>query len=840
MIGAFRAESVADVRYALRGFRRTPALTLITVLTLAVGLGATAAIFSVVNAVLLKPLPFPEPERFVQIVEQIPAAENPFGQAQRRTAMNTAELDWWQQNVTSLSEIAVTVGGDARTLATADGSVQIYGQSVSPELFTIRGVPPLMGRGLLPDDEVAGDVVVLGEAAWRDYFNAAPDIVGSRIQLNNQTLTVVGVMPPAFGEEAFWAPFVPPTLGPGQFRIVPVQARLAPGVSLETATAEVNTLGLQLRGIEPEPGEAPRFEVVRTLDELTAAVAPALRVLVGAVGVLLALVCTNVANLLLVRGTRRQQEIAIRRSLGATRGRVVRQVLTESLVLAGFAGLAAIAIAFAGIGLLKTTATAYVNRRFAGAPPVLPRLDEIAVDPTVLAFVVGLSIVTGVLFGLLPALRLSKYGERGHASQSQLSALARNSRLGHVLATVQLACAMGLLIGAGLLVNSFLKLTGIDPGVDGRGVLSFELVVPGDSTGDRKLEVAEALAARLAADSRVTSVGFADIPPLMPGIILFSFNFVPDGMTQTEVQEELRTQTPNERTQTRNVSPGYLRAMGARLIAGSWLDERTESGPAVLVTRPYAERYFPEGNAVGANLRSGPTVVTVAGVVDDIHLGRLEGEAERAVFVDVRQAWEANRARPNRRPEDDRFFLTVGGSSIPFAVRTTGDPLAIMADLRRIARDIDPNLAIDAAVPLERVISSLTVRPRFYATVLTTFGVIAGFIAVIGLYGVLSYVVGQRTKEIGVRMALGAQRGTVLKLVLRQGGAIVAIGVAIGIAGAAALTRYLEGTLYGVNTLDVTTFVVVAVTFAAVAMAAAYFPARRATTIDPLTALRHE
>jgi predicted permease len=840
MIAALRAELVADVRYALRGFKRTPALTLITVLTLAVGLGATAAIFSVVNAVLLKPLPFPEPERFVQIVEHIPAGDNPFGQAQRRTAMNTAELDWWQENATSLSEIAVIVGGDGRTLATADGSVQIYGQSVSPELFTMRGVPPLMGRGLLPDDDQAGDVVVLGEAAWRDYFNAAPDIVGSRIELNNQTLTVVGVMPPAFGEEAFWAPFVPPTLSPGQFRIVPAQARLAPGVSLETASAEVNTLGLQLRGIEPEPGEAPRFEVVRTLDELTAAVAPALRVLVGAVGVLLALVCTNVANLLLVRGTRRQQEIAIRRSLGATRGRVVRQVLTESLVLAGFAGLAAIAIAFAGIGLLKTTATAYVNRRFAGAPPVLPRLDEIAVDPTVLAFVVGLSIVTGVLFGLLPALRLSKYGERGHASQSQLSALARNSRLGHVLATVQLACAMGLLIGAGLLVNSFLKLTGIDPGVDGRGVLSFELVVPGDSTGDRKLEVAETLAARLAADSRVTSVGFADIPPLMPNIILFSFNFVPDTMTQAEVQEEIRTQTPNDRTQTRNVSPGYLRAMGARLIAGSWIDERTEPGPAVLVTRPWADRYFPEGNAVGANLRSGTTTVTVAGVLDDIHLGRLEGEAERAVFVDVRQAWEANRARPNRRPEDDRFFLTIGGSSIPFAARTTGDPLVILADLRRIARDIDPQLAIDAAVPLERVISSLTVRPRFYATVLTTFGVIAGFIAVIGLYGVLSYVVGQRTKEIGVRMALGAQRGTVLKLVLRQGGLIVAIGVAIGVAGAAALTRYLEGTLYGVDSLDVTTFVVVAAAFAAVAMAAAYFPARRATAIDPLTALRHE
>jgi putative ABC transport system permease protein len=834
-------EIAADIRYALRGFSRTPGLTLITVLTLAIGLGATAAIFSVVNAVLLRPLPYAEPDRLVQIAEHVSASEG-FGGALRRTSMNVAELDWWRTNVKALSEIAL-LQTEARTLATADGTVQLYGQRVSPALFAMRGIAPLQGRGLLPDDERPdSDVVVLSETTWRQYFNAAPDVVGRRIELNNQTLTVVGVMPPAFGEEAFWTPFVPPPAGPG-FMFLNAQARLAAGVSLETASAEANTLGLQLRGIEAEPGAEPRFEVVSTLDEMTAAVAPALRVLVGAVGVLLALVCTNVANLLLVRGTRRQQEIAIRRSLGATRGRIVRQVLVESLVLAGFAAVAAVVFAFAGVGLLKATATAYVNRRFAGVPPVLPRLDEVAIDPTVLAFVVGLAVVAGVLFGLLPALRLSKYGEHGHASQSQLSTLARNSRLGHVLATVQLACAMGLLIGAGLLVGSFLKLTGISTGIDPEGVLSFELVVPGDSTAERKLEVAETLVARLEGDSRVTSAGFADIPPLVPGIILFSMNFVPEGMTQAELSEEQRTQAPTERTQTRQTSPGYLRSLGARLVAGNWLDEAASAGPAILVTRPFAERYFPGGNAVGATMTSGPNVVTIAGVVDDIHLGRLEGEPERAIFVDPRQMLAvARRAPTSPGPpgQVDRFFLTVGGSSIPFAVRTTGDPLAIMADLRGIVRDIDPRLAVDAAVPMERIVSSLMTRPRFYAAVLSTFGAIAGFIAVIGLYGVLSYVVGQRTKEIGIRMALGAQRETVLKLVLRQGAVIVAIGVAAGVAGAAALTRYLEGTLYGITALDVTTFAIVAAVFATVAMLAAYLPARRATAINPLVALRHD
>jgi putative ABC transport system permease protein len=840
MIDTLRAEVAADSRYAVRGFKRTPGLSVITVLTLAVGLGATAAIFSVVNAVLLTPLPFAEPERLVQIVEHVPASEGFGGVAQRRAALNSNEFDWWRQNSKTLSHIAMLLR-EGRTLATADGSVQLYGQRVSAALFPMRGVPPLLGRGLLQDDERPDtDVVVLSEGTWREYFNSAPDIVGQRAELDGRALTVVGVMPPAFGQEAFWVPYVPAAAGPGVF-FAPAQARLADGVSLEAASSEINALGLQLRGIEAEPGGEPRFEVARVLDEVTAQVKPALRVLVVAVGVVLAIVCTNVANLLLVRGTRRQQEIAIRRSLGATRGRIIRQVLTESLVLAGFAAVAAVAFAHAGVALLKFTASAYVNPRFPFASAVLPRLDEIAVDPTVLAFVVALSVVTGVLFGLLPALRLSRYGERGPASQSQLSAHARNSRLGHVLATVQLACAMALLIGAGLLVNSFMKLTGIDSGFDTRGVLSFALVVPGDSTAERKLEVAETLTARITSDPRVTSAGFADIPPLTPGIILFSANFVPQGMTAAELAEQQRSQTAEERVQTRIVSPAYLRALGARLISGAWLDERASTEPALIVTRQFAERYFPAGNAVGATMTSGANVATIAGVVDDVHLGALEGKPERAVFIDARQMLAAQRAITQNLPSQaNRNFLTIGGSSITFAARTSGDPLALVPELRRIAREIDPRLAIDGPVEMERIVASLTTRPRFYASLLSAFGALAGFIAVIGLYGVLSYVVGQRTKEIGIRMALGAQRDAVLKLVLKQGGAIVAVGLVAGVVGAALLTRYLEGMLYGLTALDPATFIVVAATFAVVAMAAAYLPARRATAIDPLVAVRHE
>jgi hypothetical protein len=289
------------------------------------------------------------------------------------------------------------------------------------------------------------------------------------------------------------------------------------------------------------------------------------------------------------------------------------------------------------------------------------------------------------------------------------------------------------------------------------------------------------------------------------------------------------------------VSPGYLQALGARLVEGSWTGE-PGAAYTVVVTRPYAERFFPERSAIGATASDGLRVATIVGVVDDIHLGGLDSEPERAVFIDARQQLNLQRASANRPqgPQADRGFLTLAGSSIAFAVRTTGDPLAIVADLRAIVRDIDPRFAIDSVVPTQQVLSSVTARPRFYAVLMGLFGAIAGFIAVIGLYGVLAYVVSQRTKEIGVRMALGAQRATVLKLVARQGAWIVAIGLVCGVAGAAAVTRFLEGMLYGLTTLDVATFTVVAVGFAAVAMIAVYLPARRATAINPLVALRHD
>lgn len=835
------AETGADIRHALRTLVKTPGLTAVIVLTLALGLGATTAVFSVVNTVALRPLPYASPDRLVRIVENVPSEENG-GARERTTSLNVAELDWWRTNATTLSHIALIQRVSAK-LATDGGAVQLYGAEVSPALFAMRGVPPLLGRGLAADEERPdADVIVLGEAAWREQLAADPGVIGRRLTFADRLLTVVGVMPRQFGPEAFWVPLWAPSYvdaaAPEPWTSE-ASARLREGVSLSAAAAEVNALGLRLRGLTAEPGAAPRFEIVRELDEVTQRAIPALRVLAFAAAAVLLIVCTNVANLLLVRGTQRQQEIAIRRSLGATRARIVRLVMTESLVLAAFGGLGGLGVAFGSVEALRAVALVQLPLRFgAESAPILPRFDELAVDPVALAFVAALTLLAGTTFGALPALRLSRFGERGHSAPAQISAASTNTRVGHALATAQLACALALLIAAGLLLHSFAKLSAVDPGIDPRGVLSFEVIVPDEASAARKLEIAETLAARLEAHPQVSAVGFTDVPPLTPGISVLLVGFAPEGMPLAAMLEQERDAAPNQRTQSRLVSAGYLRAFGARLVAGRWLGEPGDTGLTVVVSRSYAERFFPLGNAVGSTLRDRFGVATIVGVIDDIHFDALETAGERVLFLDAAQLLVQRRGGDGRVGDDG--FLTLFSNTIGFAARTSGDPLAIVADVRALARDIDPSIAIQAPLPLEHVVAESMTRPRFYAVLIGAFGAIATFIAVIGSYGVLAYLVGQRTKEIGVRIALGAAQSAVLGLVLRRGVAMVAIGITAGVLAAIGLTRYLEGMLYGITTLDVRTYAAAVAAFAAVALLATYLPARRATAIDPLAALRHE
>jgi hypothetical protein len=391
-------------------------------------------------------------------------------------------------------------------------------------------------------------------------------------------------------------------------------------------------------------------------------------------------------------------------------------------------------------------------------------------------------------------------------------------------------------------LHSFAKLAAVDLGFDSSGVLTFELVVPGDYAPERKLQAAEELVARLRADQRVTRVGFTDIAPLTAGIALGG-GLLPVGASADDVRED--TGLPVEqRAQQRYAGADYLRALGARLVQGRWLDEpgELEAGYAALVSRPYVERYLRDSNPLGAAIQTPAGVVTVVGVVDDLHLRSVEAEPERIVFVDPRATLTAIRASPSRfwnTPDSDRFFLTLGTGSVPFALRTTAEPLALVTDLRSIVRQIDPDLAIDRVAPMD-VVATATTRPRFFAVALGVFAAVATLIAVIGVHGVLAYVVGRRTKEIGIRMALGSDGGAVMRLVLKQGVAMIGVGLAIGLAGAVGLTRFLDGMLFGLTTVDATTYAVVAALFAAVALLAAYLPARRATLIDPLVSLRHE
>jgi predicted permease len=443
--------------------------------------------------------------------------------------------------------------------------------------------------------------------------------------------------------------------------------------------------------------------------------------------------------------------------------------------------------------------------------------------------------------------------------RSQTPAAVRNARAGHALGTVQLALAMTLLVAAGLLLHSFVDVARVETGFDPERTLSFEVVMPGESAAERRIAAAEKLITRLRAHPQVISVGFTSAPPLQPGLNLpggvpvlppsasITMDFAPQGTSAEARNEEEDRDRGALRTQTRFVSSGYLQALGARLVEGRWFtgDETAAAGMTVLVSRPFVQRYFPAGDAIGSTISMRPPfgTMTIVGVVDDMRLRGLDRPADRAIFIEPQQLVHAVQAA--RRAQlsfagDPYILFTLRGGSTAFALRSNGDPLALADEVRAAAREVDAGIAVDYVMLAEDIISGITARPRFYALVLGVFGAISGLIAVIGIYGVLSYFVAQRTKEIGIRMALGAQRGAVRRLVLRQGGAMIVVGVCVGLAGAAGLSRYLEGLLVGLTTLDATTYVAVAAAFAIVAMLAVYLPARRATTVDPLIALRHD
>jgi putative ABC transport system permease protein len=833
-----------DVRYAVRQLRRSPSFAVAALLCLALGIGATTAIFSVVNTILLQPLPFPDSDRLVRLAENVPppARGRPLMQ---RGLMYSEFLDWRAQSKT-LSDAYAVFGTGQRLVRTTQGAVGLWGVTTSTNAFALAQVQAMLGRTFVAGDEANPNVVVLSHDTWQRDFGSDPAVIGKAVEFRAGALmggvpprqmTIVGVLPAGVGLPNGRADFYWPMTGAGRIR-VDLIGQLAPGVSLESAVSEVNAIGAGLRPPWPadaDPLTVPRFEVTRLKDRLVEPLRPALRVFLAAVVVVLLIVCANVANLLLARGTARQREIAVRYAIGASRLRVVRQIMTESLVLALAGGALGALLGATGVWLIKHLATidAPGIYRLMFGSTLLPRASEVAVDLRVLAVSFSLALVTSVVFGVLPALTLARSTQVSSA-RSRATTGRFESRLRSALVVGQLVMATVLLVSAGLLAHSFMKLSRVNNGYDASNVLAFNLLFPDQYSIARKAETIDRLLTRFRDSVNVRSVGFSR-HGLLIGEELFIGSWVPPGRSPEDVR--------NERTRVRSVSDGYLAAMGVPLLEGRYFDVRDDASaqPVVVMSRAAARQYFgavsPIGRVLDWHFSQGQAQpMTVVGVVENIRQESPTADVFPEIFVDYRQFLSL--LEREKQAAQRQNVLAIGFLS--FAARTTGDPEAVIPEVRQIVSAVDANVGIDAIVPMSRLAANAVARERFFAVMLGSFATLAGVLAAIGVYGVLTYAVIQRTREIGVRMAIGAPPAAVLALVLRKGFVLTAIGMAIGLVGAAVGTRALQGMLFGVTPLDPTTFLAVSVLFALVAVFASYLPARRATKVDALVALRSE
>ena len=807
-----------DLRHTLRVLIKSPGFTAVALATLTLGIGATTAVFGVVNAALLRPLPYPEADRLVRIQE-----ERPMNRGRAMPAfMTSVTLEAWRENPQTIDQIA---GYSDRTFTFLDDAeaVRVRGATVSPALFPLLRATPLLGRVFTEDEEASPNqpVAVLSYARWQTQHDADPDILGRLITLDEVDYAVIGVMPESFyfpdRETEIWTPLTltRPQQRPGDRFVMAFSglARLSDGVSLAQAEAEGQTIVARQEPMAPGMG-APTLRLVGFQDEMVREVRPALIALMAAVGFVLLIATANLANLLLARGAARQRELAVRAAVGAGRGRLIRQLVTESVVLSVVGGGLGLGAAYAILGVLPSF-----------APAGIPGLDDAGIDATVLAFALAAAVGTGVLFGTVPALQASRADlvralNEGAPQMGGGFRFCRGNRTRSVLVVAEVALALMLLVGAGLLVRSFLTLSTVDPGFDPTNVLTAELNLPRSQYSDPAVASAlfDQTLERLAARHGVEAVGLVSSLPLTRGESLIAFRI--QGRAAPTSREDMTAARPQL------VSPGYLDAMGLRLVAGRFItDEDTENSPRTfVVNEAFANAYFPGEEIVGQRLNLGRGEPTeIVGVVGDVHHRGLDSQPQPELYFSYRQS-----------------FLGQGVSRVSIVARTTGDPLALVSFLRQDILDLNPNLPIDNVMTMGARLSSSVAQPRFYALVLGVFAASALALAMVGIYGVLAYTVSRRSREIGLRMALGADGRRIRGLVVRQGALLVGVGVTLGLAGALVTTRALESLLFGVNTLDVPTLIAVPVLLFTVAIAACYLPARRATRVDPMEALRYE
>jgi putative ABC transport system permease protein len=835
-------------RYALRRMARTPGFTAVVLLTLSVGTGAATAIVSVVKTVLLEPLPYPNSEQLVRIVETVPADETPRGVAEERILMEEQQFFRWRASTKTLSHMAAYASSSA-SITTAEGTSRSIVARVSPAIFPMLGARMKLGRPLLqPDERPDSRVVVVSPAAWSAYFGTSTDVIGRTVTLDGAGHTIVGVVAEGFDfpsrQTEFWVPWVQGPAAPGGERFASVVARLRDGVSLQEATAEANVIGLGagVMSSERTPFQVPRHRVQRLQSQMTAPVAPALRLFIGAALLVMIIVTANVATLLLSRSTRQRQERIIQRALGASRGRLIRQVIIDTIVLGSGSAVIAVALSYGSLELLKAMARVDLPELFQlaarqdfGSASVFPRVDEIGIDASVLTFAIAIAVLASVISGLGPALQIVADEGRpfsGDSVSSQFAGMSKSgARLRNALVVGQVIAATTLLVAAVLLIRSFVQMSHVRTGYDATNVLSFQLVLPQEYPVSRKEALAHELASRLSALSGVEAAGFTSLPPLAGGVFAYGV-LQPPGRT---LQDMLRDPAA---PQARAVSRNYLRAMGVRLLEGRWFDERdaADQEQVLLVTRALARRYFGARSPIGVQVRllPGPRPWTIVGVVDDIHNGMPWEEPYSQFFMDPRQALHAMPDLPERMRE------TAALGFLSYAVRVDGDPRGIVTDVRAVVRQIDRAAALDGVMPLAEIVSARMSRPRFYAVWSGLFALLAAVLGIVGVYATVAYATSQRTREIGIRIALGAQRSDVLRLIVSHGTILAGFSVAIGLCGALVLSRYLAGMLFGVAPADPLTYAGVGFLFFGMAAAASFLPAHRATRIDPVTAIRQE
>jgi len=809
---------VHDLRYAIRTLRRAPAFAAIAILTLALGIGANTALFSVVNGVLLDPLPYPAPNRLVAVFGTTPGVDH--------SPISYPNFLDWQRDTRTLSSLALYHNEDYNFTGAGEAE-RVSGYMVSASFFPTLGVRPMLGRAFRREDDVAGaaPVAVLGGGFWRRRFGASPAVIGSAIDLNGTAYTVIGVMRPDFTfygrDRDVYTPIGqwndPTFLDRQAVFSSGMVGRLAPGVTLAQATADMQSVARHLAAEYPEADKGVGASLTSLQEDQVGSVQPVLLVLLGAVGFLLLIACANVANLLLARAAGRSRELAIRVALGAGAGDVARQLLAESLLLAAAGGAAGLLVAEWGVHAVLGT-----------LPAALPRTSAIALDARVLAFTVGISLLAGILFGLAPALKASRINLQDVLKEGGRGSSGARHRLQRTFVAAQVSMALVLLVGAGLMMRSLAALWRVDPGFDPGHAVTFSLSLP-------------ASYATASADTRARLRAFDAKMLTLPGVDAVSATLGSRPMVHNSTESfwvEGRPKPANLNDMPQALfylaEDGFQRAMGVRLERGRFITPQDdERAPTVIVIDSvFAHTYFPNEDPIGrrVHLATFGVEAEIVGVVDHVRQWGLDADAASAVEA---QFYFPFMQLPNK-------IMRLAATGVAVVLRTRGDPAAVMGPVRRAVAQLDPRDVIYNVSTMRDVLANSLAARRFLMVLLGVFAALALVLACVGIYGVVSYLVGQRTNEIGVRMALGAQRADVLRLVVGDGARMALAGAAAGAVAALAVTRLMAHQLFGVTAHDPLTFTAVALLLMLVAIAACYVPARRATNVDPVVALRNE